>query len=83
MDRKIVFFAPKNIFKKYPDVNFFQLLVITTQDPNWIWIRIRPKMLDPDPNSMIRDPQLCCQVSLPSFRVADPYSLNSDPDPAF
>jgi hypothetical protein len=32
-------------------------LVIRTLDPDWIWIGIQPKMLDPDPDQMNTDPK--------------------------
>jgi hypothetical protein len=38
-------------------VIFFQFLVIIALDPDWIQIRIQPKMLDPDPDEMNADPQ--------------------------
>ncbi len=48
--------------KNFSAVNFFQILVIKTLDPDWIriWIGIQPKMLDPD--QMNADPQ-------PWFRI--------------
>jgi hypothetical protein len=45
--KKLIFFSA---------VIFFQFLVIKALDPDWIRIRIgiQPKMLDPDPDEMMR-----------------------------
>jgi hypothetical protein len=40
---------------------FFQFLVIKALDPDWIRIRIQPKMLGPDADEMKADPQPCLQ----------------------
>ncbi len=41
------------------------MFVIKTLDPDWIPIRIQPKMLDPDPDSKNPDPKHCLQSHKP------------------
>ncbi len=55
---KLQFLTKKNL-KKFSAEIFFQFLVITALDPDWIRIQIciQPKMLDPDPDEMNADPQ--------------------------
>jgi hypothetical protein len=62
----MVVFDPKKI-KFFFSCNFFlQLLVIKALDPDWIRIGIQPKMLDLNPDEMmrIRNPGFAKQCSL-------------------